>query len=395
MTQSVNGASFSPSGPLWRLNHIKDTTKQQSSLIFTFNHGIDDQRSVNIVIADILYLINSRRSSVATAGLGGPLPFPPSIESAVSRGLSFRTVWWALFQIRNGLSKAVVLPDHLTGTSAECSQPSISDPNQRKTVLRHISLSAREVNNIKAQCRRRGLSVTHLLNAAVSTITARYITSTTTPRDITIRFLVSVGLRSYHKNSNEARKGDFTEETVACASGAVDYVLKCPELLILDNVNTSPQMWETLFALAKQSQEEANFVLEQAAFVPESVTLMDIGFRTVDILQAVELDAKNKNTLGRGYTCGVSNMGVVDFVSSCSKPSDFIEAQQRLQVQEIYYATSHGRNGNLCQLSCMTVAASGDWYGCLQFPWPIVTENEADNMRNSLMCLLRAVAALS
>ena len=43
--------------------------------------------------------------------------------------------------------------------------------------------------------------------------------------------------------------------------------------------------------------------------------LFGLGMQYADILSIVEAEAKNPSTLGRGYTCGVSNVGVVKLPS--------------------------------------------------------------------------------
>ena len=134
-------------------------------------------------------------------------------------------------------------------------------------------------------------------------------------------------------------------------------------------------------------------------FVPESVRLFGFGMDSVvDILKAVELDARSRSTLGRGFTTGVSNMGIVEFdqiprdsvdrsksqasLSSSSKLND-------LAVENGYYAVSHGRNGVLCLLSTMTI--NGRFSGCLQFTNPLVTEEEADFVSENLQSLLTTI----
>ena len=115
-------------------------------------------------------------------------------------------------------------------------------------------------------------------------------------------------------------------------------------------------------------------------------------YRFVDILQAVEIAGNNKLTLGREYSCGVSNVGVVMLNKENKLNKDKKEnknnifsnifskvirnsASDVLAPIAAYYGTSHSRNGVLCQLSCQTL--DGELFGCLQFPDPIISQSNA------------------
>jgi hypothetical protein len=139
----------------------------------------------------------------------------------------------------------------------------------------------------------------------------------------------------------------------------------------------------------------------------------------IDILKAVEIDANNKQSLGRGFTCGVSNMGVVSFDSNDndhikhshqhqhdhghnqpppspnSHPCDHDNNNNNdnkknkaiVSIESGYYGTSHSRNGVLCQLSTMTI--NDQLYGCIQFTHPLVTDDVADYFISKLQYLLQ------
>jgi hypothetical protein len=143
----------------------------------------------------------------------------------------------------------------------------------------------------------------------------------------------------------------------------------------------------------------------------------------IDILKAVEIDANNKQSLGRGFTCGVSNMGIVSFDSDDnehikhnhqhqhqhdhghnqppSTPNSHLphhddhdddnnnnnNKQAIVSVESGYYGTSHSRNGVLCQLSTMTI--NDQLHGCIQFTHPLVTDDDADYFISKLQYLLQ------
>ena len=102
---SLNGPSFPEMGPLWYLKILhasNDDNNDQIAMIFTMNHGLDDQQSLNILMRDILTFYNNLRQRTITTDAGGieSYPFPKSMEEAVcpqSPGLA--TVDWSIFQL--------------------------------------------------------------------------------------------------------------------------------------------------------------------------------------------------------------------------------------------------------------------------------------------------------
>ena len=105
------------------------------------------------------------------------------------------------------------------------------------------------------------------------------------------------------------------------------------------------------------------------------------------ILPLVENDASS-DTLGRGYSCGVSNVGLVDFDSNSDGDS---VSDGSVSVEEVYYGTSHSRNGVLCQLSVQTPATTGMMCCTLQTPEPLVTINQAISVKEYFMNLIESI----
>jgi len=217
--------------------------------------------------------------------------------------------------------------------------------------------------------------------------TSAYIQDNYSLQDIRLRFLLSVGLRpyasKYYKEINKIYSNDFTNGTVACAAGAIDYIVP-----ISTKTTSYAQSWtgsdeeiEDFFELAKKSKDLANSIM---CFVPESVRLFGLGMDYIDILRVVEMESKNNNNMGRGFSCGVSNMGMVNFDKNKS---------DNIQVKEGYYGTSHTRNGVLCQLSCMTIDKS--FNGCLQFTSPLTSDDEANIYANRFENILRSICQLN
>ena len=163
-------------------------------------------------------------------------------------------------------------------------------------------------------------------------------------------------------------QSDREAKEVTCAGGAMDFMsrLGANTNKRLDGAAFESEFW----SLAQQCRREYLDFVDQG-FVPESVRLFDLGMKAVEILDVVEKEADNPKTLGRAYTCGVSNMGVFKYPVEYATHSG-----GSARLQGVYYATSHSLTGSLYQLSCGTVGGAL----CLtfQFPHPIVSAKDAN-----------------
>jgi hypothetical protein len=139
--------------------------------------------------------------------------------------------------------------------------------------------------------------------------------------------------------------------------------------------------------LAQQCKREVSaFAAQNTA--REAVSVFDWGMRSIEIGDVCEREAARPATLGRAYTCGVSNMGRYPYSSSSSSSS-----QEPAAVEAIHYATSHSPWGSLYQLSCGTV---NDRL-CLtfQFAEPIVERAMGAAFADSMVACLQAACCSS
>jgi len=391
LNNAVNAPSFPEDGPQWRLTNIvynnPDKYIRESAWVFCFNHGIDDQGSVNIIVEDIIDFCNKNGNinSIETKR------FPPSIEEAIATGLpNLATLGWTLIQLFNSLNFPQMLPfrlDQIKRTNIN-EYETYGNPEKRSTFLKFICMSPEETNALQQVCKDRGVKVTYVLSAAMLLVTSAFIQESVGSdalQDLRLRFLLSVGLRpyasSYYKTLNNVKSNDFTNGTVACAAGAIDYIINVPS-----KSTSNIQSWtgsendiDDIFEMAKKSNDLASLILE---FVPESVRLFGLGMQYIDILRVVEMEAKNVNTMGRGFSCGVSNMGIVNLNAN----------NGNLSVKGGYYGTSHTRNGVLCQLSCMTI--NNNFHGCLQFTNPLTSNNEADIFTKRFERVIKSISQI-
>ncbi len=404
MQASLNNAEFEEQGPLWKLINIESSTADQNAWVFCFNHGADDQSSLNCVISDLVAACNALSSSenIGSGVIGECLAFPESMEDAMVQGAQFplpQTLGWAAFQMGNSLRRPAMIPWHVS-RRAKNTEARFQDPDQRATFCEFLTLDDETVMRLRHRGRALGVTFTSLLSASMLSITSTAIQTqgqegaAKALADLPLRFLLSVDLRPYGSEASKSRGGkyerDWTGGAVACAAGAVDYVVKVPK-------EAAREEEEQVWILAQRCQEASRRIISDYQWVLESVRLFGIGMRYAQILPLVEADAKSSATLGRGFTCGVSNMGLANFSGSCGASKDNIDPERQrgdLHVEQVYYGTSHARNGVLCQLSCMSVQSdgSGPFCGTLQFTEPLISRADAKVMRDSLVALLERLA---
>lgn len=417
LENSLNGPHFPVHGPLWRVtNLVCDSSddinrdNRRSAWIFTFNHAIDDQQSINIMVKDILShanMISDVSNTVKNHAI-----LPPSMEEAVCPEFfpNLKTLLWAFYQLHNSLQGPTVLPQWLTSKISQnkdiAFNKMIAEPANRRTIIETLSLNGTALNTIRNLCKQRGLTITHFLSAAVLTISSVLIqlpeeaqeegrdTNMSSFQQLDLRLLVAIGLRNFaspnynprhaHAGNAEDIGNDWTNGSVACASGAVDFIVDVPKVDSLkDGVNVSEEFW----ALAMQCKDKLDFAVKTMDFVPESVRLFSLGWKMgLDILKAVSMEARNVNTLGRAYTCSVSNVGLVSYKSIPAVP---VRGDSTVSsIRGIYYGTSQSETGVLCQLSTITVDDA--FCCCLQFPHPIVTPKQATFIKEQLSALLQS-----
>lgn len=102
---SLNEPSFPERGPLWRLKVLhtsQDEDQQMVAMVFTMNHGLDDQQSLNILMIDILTFYNELEQTDGTSisNYLKPYSFPKPMEEAICpQGPGLATLDWSIFQL--------------------------------------------------------------------------------------------------------------------------------------------------------------------------------------------------------------------------------------------------------------------------------------------------------
>eukprot|EP01041_Mallomonas_annulata_P009435 gene9435-19597_t len=405
---SLNGAEFPAQGPLWKLSSIQSKSSsglsaadKKSAWVFCMNHGTDDQQSVDIMVSDMLTACRAHRAG--NYSMPESLPFPTNMETAVARDPpGIGTALWALFQLGNLVAGASVIPHRLASGLRIAPEKFAShiNPDKRRTICEYVNLSVEEMNFLRKRCREEGVTVSHLLAAVMSCATAKYIECEAKSSMVEkVRFLLSVGLRPFGVDNvlpggQRDPTSDWSGGTVACAGGAVDYILQIPQQagaffrhLIQGSQSASSSspsleaMEKSFWDLARDSGTIAKDMFDKG-FVPESVRLFGLGMEYADILKVVEIDAASASTLGRGFSCGVSNVGLQSF-QSCGD----------LEVDKVFYGTSQARNGLLIQLSCITTDKG--FSGCLQASEPLLERADLCQVKTDVETCLKQLLCVS
>ena len=397
----------------------------RSAWVFTFNHAISDQQSLNTLITDLMQYLTTPTTptSPLQSSTIQRYPFPPSIEQIVApEPVNFRTIKWALYQSINGLRSPVVLPDHikrLAASELEVYKTQYVDPSVRHTYCKQFIINKNIMSKLLVLCKTYNITITYCLSTLILILTSAttqdaFYSATTSPTTSTasstnlhtrnLRFLLSVSLRPYQSPTStstwptplqvpEAGSGrlrsDWLRDSIGCAAGAVDYVTPVPAILlkrINEMIHTSQitppplssEVKEAFWTHARECQQISNTLIYTNNYVPESVRLFGFGMSLppIDILKAVEIEEENPVTLGRGFSCGVSNAGILSPTLQQGGVTGTDSKEDRVCVSEVYYGTSHSRSGVLALLSCMTV--EGCLYGNLQFAVPLISEGEGE-----------------
>ena len=276
--------------------------------------------------------------------------FPPCIEDAISPELpGLTTLVWSVYQLFNSAAGAQVLPNNVislykSNKNGEEFANKYLNPNNRITFVETFILSPEVTKKVLRLCRSNNVTITHLLSAITLALTSVFFQINKNSnhsnnietnknsiesqfiKGMKLRFLLSVGLRPFGKNNsnnsnsnNGSNNGsnnpqDFTDGTVACASGAIDYVLPVSDILakstyqvykhhtgVKDNGQQFNKIddFTSFWLLAKTCKDTANNLIQNYKFIPESVRLFGLGMKYAEILPLVENEAKNPATLGR------------------------------------------------------------------------------------------------
>jgi len=412
---AMQGSNFDPEvGPLWRLKLLRG--ESSTAMIFTFLHAADDQRSGNMLIHEILtHMTASERGQP----LGPPeqLKMPKSIEEAfLGDGFEMgKLVDYAMAQAASGARPSVKLPSTLKAPEREQRKNWVLDPDQnpksthrpavvpkkpaeglaknllpelvdsdsslsaqkRKTILTTRRIPAATLEKLRKRCRENGVTVTMGLVAFSLLATSDVSHDEKDFGYEEYRTLLGVDMR------NVAPGGDWTDGTVAFASGALDFTIRMlprsgQEFAAeqAGSVPRSPSGGVNVWDVARSAANYSRSWIERG-WAAESTRLFDFGNRFVNMEEIITATSDDPATLGRAYSLTLSNAGI--YAHGDGKYGSH-------QLEGIYFGISQALSGSLWSASWQTV--NGELFLSAFSVEPIVERQQleafADSIVNSL-----------
>ncbi len=405
------------SGPLWKVelhrlsNGGNDTP---CALVFTFNHAISDQSSVNLLIDHIIANMASIESIGSISNPAKKQKIPVSMEDSVlglnkswadvqADGVSLKTASYVAGKAAEGFSNPVILPDDTADTNGNDQSGILGaltiisgnaaggeSNEERKSTVQFRTIPEKSTNALLQKCRENGVTISNALSAAIALTSSDFIDGgdPKSEKKRNYKVLQSLDMRRFGSNINSC-------DTVSCMAGSHDLILgPLPDnsgkrIRQVKGADLEKDFW----SIAKVSKEQTiNFIENDG---PEEATrVFDFAMSISDMNNLVYLSAQSKDTLGRAYSAGVVNAGVFEKQKAVSRREeterDSLKTKHgRFEIQEVFYATSHARSGCLYQISCLTV---NNELMCTFHPAsPVVTEEKNEEFADSFVQLLRII----
>ena len=414
-------------GPLWKLElHTTAATDagddhQPCVLLFSFNHAISDQSSVHRLVDQILdHLVALETSNNNT---GPPLyqvnDMPVSLEESVlglnqrwkdvgPAGFSVQTAAYVAGKAAEGLKNPVILPDdnqdRSIGSNNALGALSIisgqtaggqDDATTRRSVLAFRKMSQSTVQPLLEACRVHGVSISNVLTAAATYTASDYVGGTPQNEQKNknkpsrnYKVLQSLDMRRF---GAQLDKG----ETLACMAGSHDLMHgPIPDHSGQDlRQNPTTSRLERFWELAQEGKQQTQRFFDSNG-PSEAVRVFDFAMSISDLNNLVHLTAQSKDTKGRAYSVGVTNVGVYENQQSFPR-ADGSRPRLKLQhgkyrVEDIYFATPHTQSGCLFQVSCLTL--DGELSLTFNPVAPIVSNDVNQKFADAFVELLEVVA---
>lgn len=375
-------------GPNWRLETIRLAGKSRTAIVCTMNHALEDQRSSNLMLDGILGAaggVQLPEPSGSKSDSTDTVEFPPSMEMALIEGETFRanTMGYIWSQATAAISQPRVLPEGLPSAEnrGQDGDDGAYGVATRKTACEFSFITEDEITAMLLACRERGQTLSQALSAA-SLMACSDVSQAEGSRGAhRYKFLMAVDLRRFGVGPHKGND-DWTRGTVACAGGAIDYVVKVSDgsgrkLIGEDGEVAARAARDEFWRLARRCKDATRDLVEKET-AREAVAVFDWAMESMDIWASVNIESRNPKSLGRAYTCGLSNMGRYPFETQVGG----------LHLKAVHYGTSQSGCGSLFQLSCGTV--EGKMLMTLQFAQPVISRTMAQAYLLGITKCLRA-----
>ena len=327
----------SSKGPLWRLTlHRLNDGKDADSpcaLVFSSNHAISDQGSVNVLMDQILADVVSIEENGRVTNMAVEQKMPMAMEDSVlgqnSRwsdiemsGVSPGTIKYVIDKAAEGFKNPVILPDSngktgggdsmlgavstIMGKSAGGES---EESSQRKSTVQFRSLSKESTSALLDACRSNGVSVTNALIATMALTSTDFIDGgdVKSGKQRNYKVLQSLDMRRFGAQLDQC-------ETVACMAGSNDIMLGPLSDRSGETFRSSPESLESqhlFWNLAKEGKQQTQQFVESNG-PSHAVRVFDFAMTISDMNNLVDLTVKSKDSKGRAYSAGVSNVGVYE-----------------------------------------------------------------------------------
>ena len=320
-------------GPLWKVTlHRTNGGDGPCALLFSFNHAISDQSSANMLADQIIANIAQIEENGQVTTLAKSQEMPVALEDSVMgnkqrfsdvtvEGFSPQTVAYVAGKAAEGFKSPVIVPDSesngkdgaggllgaLTIISGNAAGGEDDENAVRTSTLQFRKLSKEATTALLEKCREKGVAVTNALTAATALASTDCIDNgMENGQTRNYKVLQSLDMRRFGEKMDQG-------DTVACMAGSMDLMHGPLKDRAGESFRSNPteakmnQFWD----LAKEGRTQtADFIDNEGP--RQAVRVFDFAMTISDMNNLVDLTAKSKDSQGRAYSAGVSNVGVYD-----------------------------------------------------------------------------------
>jgi hypothetical protein len=329
-----NGSWCNPhKGPLWKIefHRLKERHDSPCALMFSFNHAISDQSSANLITDQIIATIADIEEQGSITVNSVTHEMPVSLEDSVlglRNRFSDRSFWgfnpgtisYVAGKAAEGLKSPVILPDNsgrdsgggLLGAmsiiSGQTAGGTDERSSERKSILQFRTLSNEATKALLDSCRKNGVTITNALTAAITIVSSDFIDGGQSKDGIkrNYKILQSLDMRRFGKKIDKG-------ETVACMAGSMDLMhgpIKDRSGMALRR-NPTPLRLQQFWTLAVEGKNQTESFFNSEG-PQNAVKVFDFAMTISDMNNLVDLTSKSKDSQGRAYSAGVSNVGVYE-----------------------------------------------------------------------------------
>jgi hypothetical protein len=190
---------------------------------------------------------------------------------------------------------------------------------------------------------------------------------------------------------------DWTRGAVVCAAGCIDFVVSVPVSTVIHARNVceaiesdtvvqtkNPEFW----SLAMECRIPAKEKVEKC--LAENLLFFEFLMKQIRLVDILNAESSNPNTMGRFSHCGVSNVGVADLASAVRSGRLGVkgaESTPDLVLKDAYFASGNAYFGFYATMYAMTVDDRLSM--TLVFTSPLTSPEDAILFKGCLLSILR------